>query len=87
MKVFGEIVSTISGYLYGYILIALLIAAGLYFSVRTGFIQFRLLRESIRVITEPKKDRDSISSFQALMVSTASRVGTEIGRASCRERV
>ena len=76
MKVFGEIVSSISGYLYGYILIALLIAAGLYFSVRTGFIQFRLLRESIRVITEPKKDRDSISSFQALMVSTASRVGT-----------
>ncbi len=76
MKVFGEIVGTISGWLYGYILIALLIAAGLYFSLRTGFVQFRLLRESIRVITEPKKDRDSISSFQALMVSTASRVGT-----------
>mgnify|MGYP003521541400 FL=1 len=76
MKVFGEIVGTISGWLYGYILIALLIAAGLYFSLRTGFVQFRLLRESIRVISEPKKDRDSISSFQALMVSTASRVGT-----------
>lgn len=76
MKVFGEIVGTISGWLYGYILIALLIAAGLYFSFRTGFVQFRLLRESIRVISEPKKDRDSISSFQALMVSTASRVGT-----------
>ena len=76
MEVFASIVGTISGWLYGYILIALLILAGLYFTVRTGFIQFRLLGESIRVIKEPKKDREAISSFQALMVSTASRVGT-----------
>ena len=70
MEVFSSIISTLSNWLYSYI------AAGLYFSVRTGFVQFRLFRESIRVITEPRKDRDSISSFQALMVSTASRVGT-----------
>ena len=76
MEVFSSIISTLSGWLYSYILIIMLIAAGLYFSVRTGFVQFRLFRESIRVITEPQKDRDSISSFQALMVSTASRVGT-----------
>ncbi len=76
MDTFASIVSTISGWLYGYILIALLIGAGLYFSVRTGFVQLRLLGESIRVIKEPRKDRDAISSFQALMVSTASRVGT-----------
>lgn len=76
MEVFSSIISTLSNWLYSYILIIMLIAAGLYFSVRTGFVQFRLFRESIRVITEPRKDRDSISSFQALMVSTASRVGT-----------
>ncbi len=76
METFASIVSTISGYLYGYILIALLIGAGLYFTIRTKFVQFRLLGESIRVIKEPKKDKKSISSFQALMVSTASRVGT-----------
>ena len=76
METFASIVSTISGWLYGYILIALLIGAGLYFTVRTGFVQLRLLGESIRVIKEPRKDRDAISSFQALMVSTASRVGT-----------
>lgn len=76
MEQFGQLVSSISGYLYGYVLIALLIAAGLYFTFRTKFVQFRLFRESIKVIKEPKKDRDSISSFQALMVSTASRVGT-----------
>lgn len=76
MDFIAGIIGDISGYMYGYILIALLIVAGLYFSFRTKFVQIRLFRESIRVITEPKKDKDSISSFQALMVSTASRVGT-----------
>lgn len=76
MDFIANIISSISNYLYSYILIALLIAAGLYFSFRTRFVQIRLFAESIRVITEPKKDKDSISSFQALMVSTASRVGT-----------
>ena len=76
MDFIAGIVSSISGYLYGYILIALLIAAGLYFSLRTKFVQVRLFNESIKVIAEPKKNKDSISSFQALMVSTASRVGT-----------
>ena len=76
MDFIANIISSISNYLYSYILIALLIAAGLYFSLRTRFVQIRLFAESIRVITEPKKDKDSISSFQALMVSTASRVGT-----------
>ena len=76
MDFIANIISSISGYMYSYILIVLLIAAGIYFSFRTKFVQIRLLRESIRVIAEPKKDKDSISSFQALMVSTASRVGT-----------
>lgn len=76
MDFIAGIISSISGYMYSYILIILLIAAGIYFSFRTKFVQIRLLRESIRVIAEPKKDKDSISSFQALMVSTASRVGT-----------
>lgn len=76
MEVFASIVRTISGWLYSYILIALLIFAGLCFTLRTGFVQFRMLRESLRVISEPRKDKDATSSFQALMVSTASRVGT-----------
>ena len=76
MEAFANIIGLISGFLYSYILIALLIAAGLYFTIKTGFIQFRLFGESIRVIAEKREDRESISSFQALMVSTASRVGT-----------
>ena len=76
MEIFASFVSSLSGYLYSYVLIILLIGAGLYFSFRTKFVQLRLFKESIRVIKEPKKDKKSISSFQALMVSTASRVGT-----------
>src|SRR5699024_4101550 len=62
--------------LYTYILIILLLATGNYFTFRTKFVQFRMLREAIRVVMEPKDDENGLSSFQALMVSTASRVGT-----------
>ena len=58
------------------LLIIMLIGVGLYYTFRTRFIQLRLLGETLRVITEKKADKNSVSSFQALMVSTASRVGT-----------
>lgn len=54
----------------------LLIAGGLYFTFRCKFMQVRLFRESFRVIMEKPKEENGISSFGALMVSTASRVGT-----------
>ena len=46
--------------------------------VKTEFVQFRCLKEAIRVVKEPGDDKKPISSFQALMVSTASRVRMEI---------
>lgn len=73
---YAKIIGELSNWLYSYILIILLIGAGLFFTVRTKFVQFRCLKEGIKVVTEPKSDEKSISSFQALMVSTASRVGT-----------
>ena len=72
----GTFISTLSDWLYTYVLVILLIAAGLYFTLRTKFVQLRLFAESIRVVGERPKDRGAVSSFQALMVSTASRVGT-----------
>lgn len=71
-----SIVASISDALYSYILIILLIAGGLYFTFRTRFAQFRLIGEQLRAVTEKPKDGKGVSSFQALMVSTASRVGT-----------
>lgn len=73
---FAEIINTLSNWLYTYILIILLLGAGVFFTIKTRFVQFRCLREAIRVVKEPSDDKESISSFQALMVSTASRVGT-----------
>ncbi|MEG2144464.1 MAG: alanine:cation symporter family protein, partial [Oscillospiraceae bacterium] len=72
----SKVIGTISGWMYGYILIALLLITGLYFTFKTGFIQLRLFGESIKVVAEKPKKEGGVSSFQALMVSTASRVGT-----------
>lgn len=76
MDALNAIVGTLNGWLYGYILIALLLITGFYFTFRTKFIQIRLFPEAIRVVTEKPKEKGTVSSFQALMVSTASRVGT-----------
>ena len=71
-----NVVNAISGFLYDPWVPVFLLAAGLYFTIRTGLIQFRLFGESIRVVMEKPKSKNGVSSFGALMVSTASRVGT-----------
>ena len=72
----NDIVLAISNFMYTYLLIIILLAGGIYFTFRTRFIQFRMFRESLRVVAERPDRAGSVSSFQALMVSTASRVGT-----------
>lgn len=69
-------IENVNNALYTYVLIIMLIACGVYFTVRTGFVQFRLLGQQIKAVTDKPKDGKGMSSFQALMVSTASRVGT-----------
>ena len=73
---FASIIGAISGFMYSKLLIVILLAGGLYFTVRTRCVQFRFLGESIKVVLEKPDKEGSVSSFQALMVSTASRVGT-----------
>ena len=76
-ELFSKLVETINNVMYSYLLIIMLLGGGLYFTFRTKFIQFRLLGESIRLVGEKKEgDENTVSAFQALMVSTASRVGT-----------
>ena len=70
-----KLINVANDALYGYVLIILLVAGGLYFTVRTRFAQFRLLKQQFKAVAE-KADGKGVSSFQALMVSTASRVGT-----------
>lgn len=71
------VINAISGVLYQpYIVPLFLLVAGVYFTVRTGLLQISLFGESIKVVSEKPKEKGSVSSFGALMVSTASRVGT-----------
>ncbi len=76
IKFLENLISPINDALYGYLLIILLILGGLYFSFKTRFIQIRSIPEQLRAVTEKPDKRGGISAFQALMVSTASRVGT-----------
>lgn len=76
---FNNLLASLNDFLYSYILIFLLVAAGIYFTIRTKFVQFRLIGDAIKALKEKAEDNDngkSVSSFQALMISTASRVGT-----------
>ena len=73
---FADFISDVNNALYGKILIILLVLGGLYFTLCTRFVQFRMLGEQFRLLSEKPEGGKGVSSFQALMVSTASRVGT-----------
>lgn len=70
------ILNQIDNFMYFPLLIIVMAVAGLYFTARTRGVQIRMLFESIRLLLEPSGDSDSVSSLQAMLVSTASRVGT-----------
>ncbi|MCQ2547772.1 MAG: alanine:cation symporter family protein [Clostridia bacterium] len=72
-----NVVEAIINVLYQpYIVPLLLIVGGIYFTIRCKGLQVRLFGESFRVIMEKPHSEGGVSSFGALMVSTASRVGT-----------
>ncbi|SFE60968.1 alanine or glycine:cation symporter, AGCS family [Peptostreptococcaceae bacterium pGA-8] len=75
IQTFTDLTGNWSGWIYSVVLFWMLIIVGLYFTIRTCFVQIRLFPEGIRVLTE-KSHEGGISSFQALMIATASRVGT-----------
>lgn len=71
-----QFLSTIDTYLYFPVLVIILASAGIYFTIRTRGVQLRMYGEAWRVLWEKPKEDGAVSPFQALMVSTASRVGT-----------
>ena len=72
----NDILGKINDFMYTYLLLFLLVGTGIYFTVRSRFAQVRLLKEGFRILTEKAEGKKQVSSFQALMISTASRVGT-----------
>lgn len=80
METLQHIIDVTNDLLWTYIMIAALIACALYFTVRSGFVQFRMIGEMIRQLANSNERHHEqgkhISPFQAFAVSLASRVGT-----------
>ncbi len=79
MEFLENIVSFLNGIIWSaYVLIPLLLFTGLYFTIKSRFLQVRMLPEMIKSITHKPAhtDDDAVSSFEAFTVGLASRVGT-----------
>lgn len=76
MEAITNILDRIDSVMYYPILIIVMSIAGIYFTILTKGVQIRMFPESIRLLKEPPKDGSGVSSLQAMLVSTASRVGT-----------
>ena len=80
MNYFIQLIDTTNNILWTYILIALLLGCACWFTIRTRFVQFRMLGEMIHLLGDSTAringHEKHISSFQAFTLSLASRVGT-----------
>lgn len=78
MELINKLILNINDFLWTYILIAMLIVSGIYFTFKTKFVQFTNIKEMFKLLGEgsSKEHEHSVSSFQAFCISTASRVGT-----------
>lgn len=80
MDILNTWITSINDVLWSYILIIMLLGCAIWFSVKTRFVQFRMIREMVVLLGDSagktKNGEKHISSFQAFAVSLASRVGT-----------
>jgi len=73
---FSEINLFLSDLIWGYILIYILPLLGIFFTVNSRFVQFRYFFKMFSILKDTNRDKEGhISSFQALMLSVAGRVG------------
>jgi AGCS family alanine or glycine:cation symporter len=82
----NELITAVNDVIWSYVLIVALVGCGLWFTWRTKFVQFRMVGEMLRLLTESAvdsvgdqvkgKEKRHISSFQAFAVSVATSVGT-----------
>lgn len=80
MELFTQIINETNDILWTYILVVMLLGCAIWFSIKTKFVQFRMIGEMIRLLGDSTAKINGhekhISSFQAFTVSLASRVGT-----------
>lgn len=80
MDILNTWISAVNYVLWSYILIIMLLGCAVWFTLKTRFVQFRMIKEMVKLLGESagksKNGEKHISSFQAFAVSLASRVGT-----------
>jgi len=80
MEAFTSGLNLVNDILWSYILIVMLIGCAIWFTIKSKFVQFRMIKEMISVLGDSANKQEGrehhISSFQAFMVSLASRIGT-----------
>ena len=77
MNFLNNLILSFNDFIWTYILIGMLIIIGLYFTFKTKFVQFKNIKDMFSLLSDGNStDKNSVSSFQAFCISTASRVGT-----------
>lgn len=80
MNTINQLISNVNDILWTYVLIVMLLGCAIWFTIKTKFVQFRMIGEMIRLLGDStgkaKGHEHHISSFQAFAISIASRVGT-----------
>lgn len=71
-----EIIHTVNGYVWSYALIGLCAITGIYFSIRTGFLQVVYIKDMVRLLFSGEKSDKGITPFQAFSLAISGRVGT-----------
>ncbi|MED3622855.1 alanine:cation symporter family protein [Bacillus thermocopriae] len=72
---FEQLVTSINGVLWSAPLVIFIVAVGVYFSIRTRFLQIRHIKEMVRLVFSGKSSNEGVSSFQALAMSLSGRIG------------
>ncbi|WP_297487339.1 sodium:alanine symporter family protein [uncultured Cetobacterium sp.] len=77
MNLFEHFINQANNFLWSYILIAMLLCLGIYFTIQNNFVQFRYFKEMFKTLIDKSDyDETAVSPFQAFCISAASRVGT-----------
>lgn len=72
----NSVVNFLNDILWSYVLIAMLLFVGTYFTLKTKFVQIRYFTQMIKILGDSVGQKGGVSSFKAFCISTASRVGT-----------
>src|SRR5690606_29479388 len=72
----GDIIDFLLKIIWSDFLVALCIIGGLYFSIRTRFVQVRLLKTMVSLLLKGKSSDKGVSSFQAFSIAISGRIGT-----------